>query len=123
MSLRIRALPNARTRDGDPVASAPASTAKHLVKTLVTAVAVVGSAFLFTLPVSSAPASAATLASNDCGLPTQANPGDAFDGSFPNCWVCKGTALWLNSQNPTLHYYCTYNPSNGLTDLHYHRLV
>lgn len=56
--------------------------------------------------------------SNDCGLPTQADPGSYFVGSYSSCWLCIFDAYLYNG-NPYIVYYCTYNPSNGLTDLHY----
>jgi hypothetical protein len=55
---------------------------------------------------------------NDCGLPTQAGPNSVFVGSYSNCWVCQGVATLDNQANPGTTFYCTYNPNNGLTDLH-----
>jgi len=62
--------------------------------------------------------SAVTPAANDCGLPAQADPGSYFVRSYSSCWVCEFVALEANT-DPDIPYYCTYNPSNGLTDLHF----
>lgn len=61
-------------------------------------------------------------ASNDCGLPTFATPGDAFHASYSSCRECRELAFAM-SRNSIFEfkirkYYCTYNPQNDLSDLH-----
>ena len=64
-------------------------------------------------------ASIAAMSGNSCGLPTEANWPGYYDGSYRYCWVCEGVAGWLNYNSWFTYYYCTYNPSTGLTDLHH----
>ena len=58
---------------------------------------------------------------NDCGFPTQADPGSIFVKSYSNCSKCDQTAIGENGiyRGSGRVYYCTYNPSNRLNDLHY----
>jgi len=60
----------------------------------------------------------ATAAPNTCGLPTSAKPGSTFVRSFSTCGTCLVQAT-NDNQGPGPYYYCTYNPSNGLSDEHY----
>ncbi|MEV7965638.1 hypothetical protein AB0O34_06590 [Sphaerisporangium sp. NPDC088356] len=60
----------------------------------------------------------ARVLANSCGLPTQAHPNSVWlPPSFSNCRDCLNRAYVLNTQYG-LKTYCTYNPSNGKTDLH-----
>lgn len=61
----------------------------------------------------------APMSGNSCGLPTHAHWPSYYDGSYSNCWVCLSVAGILNGNYWFPKYYCTYNPSNGLTDLHH----
>ncbi|WP_256863416.1 hypothetical protein [Microbispora sp. GKU 823] len=63
-----------------------------------------------------APASAQVTA-NKCGLPTSARPNSTFIESFYDCNQCKATAAY-DQRTFGGTFYCTYNPSNGLTDEH-----
>jgi hypothetical protein len=64
---------------------------------------------------------ASVAASTPCNEPTSANPGSVYVGSYSNCLQCEALATLWTELNPQLIYYCTYNPSNGLSDLHYDR--
>ncbi|SDM38017.1 hypothetical protein SAMN05421874_1652 [Nonomuraea maritima] len=58
-------------------------------------------------------------AANTCGFPTQATPPSRFIRSYPNCKQCEdeeGVSI------SGYFYYCTYNPSNNLNDLHMYLL-
>lgn len=62
-------------------------------------------------------------ASNRCGFRTSATPGSWWIASFaqPYCDDCPAVAAAYAKANPRNYYYCTYNPSNDLSDLHGHR--
>jgi hypothetical protein len=62
--------------------------------------------------------SAVALTSNGCHLPTSAGSGSGYSGSYSGCVDCSLDAAADTLGGSTV-YYCTYNPSNGLTDLHY----
>lgn len=59
-------------------------------------------------------------AANSCHLPTSAGPGGGYSTSYGDCVQCSFVAAdnTLSISNPYV-WYCTYNPSNGLNDLHY----
>jgi hypothetical protein len=66
----------------------------------------------------SASSAATLLAPNRCNLRTYANPGSIWiPPNFENCYDCLAKAVGLREVNH-LDTYCTYNPSNGKTDLH-----
>lgn len=54
---------------------------------------------------------------NSCGLPTSARPNSSFIESFYYCTDCKKMAAY-DQKTFGGTFYCTYNPSNGLTDEH-----
>jgi len=54
---------------------------------------------------------------NTCNLSTQAVPGSQFWGSFTDCHLCLIVAAG-DSRTYLVTFYCTYNPANGLADLH-----
>lgn len=62
--------------------------------------------------------SAAVPDANDCDLPTQADPGSKYIASYQSCYLCLFWANYYNTFDPFNLYYCTYNPSNDLNDLH-----
>lgn len=82
------------------------------------------SALLVPASVAAAPASASTsgpvtIAANACGLPTHATPPSKFIRSYGNCNTCiRDAAKMTTSDLFGRRYYCTYNPSNDLNDLH-----
>ncbi|WP_157546274.1 hypothetical protein [Microtetraspora fusca] len=68
------------------------------------------------VPLAVAPAPA--FAANTCNFPSQATPPSRFIKSYSNCSDCR-TEAYKRSQNILgFRYYCTYNPSNNLNDLH-----
>ncbi|MEU4405302.1 hypothetical protein AB0F88_12290 [Streptosporangium sp. NPDC023963] len=99
-----------------------------LVKKILTGAALCTAALLVPAAVAtpasaSASASASmsgpvSIAANSCGLPTSARPPSRFIRSWSDCNTCIREAY--KRSNPTLgiRYYCTYNPSNNLNDLH-----
>ncbi|MEV0203420.1 hypothetical protein [Nonomuraea sp. NPDC050691] len=56
---------------------------------------------------------------NDCNLPTHARPGSEFAQSFSSCKAFLVAELYMENGEPWNDYYCTYNPSNNMNDLHY----
>ncbi|WP_143043656.1 hypothetical protein [Nonomuraea jiangxiensis] len=54
---------------------------------------------------------------NACGLPTSARPNSYYIESFWDCNDCKEQASY-DQRTFGGTFYCTYNPSNGLTDEH-----
>lgn len=58
--------------------------------------------------------------SQHCHLPTSAGPGSTYHGSYSSCVDCaaKVHANEFGSNPVSGYWYCTYNPGNGLTDLH-----
>ncbi|MEU9831671.1 hypothetical protein AB0D67_09010 [Streptosporangium sp. NPDC048047] len=94
-----------------------------LTKKIIAAAALRTSAILVPAAIAASPASASasgsvSIRSNGCNLPTQARVPSKFIKSYSNCNTCVSEA-YKRSQNPLgLRYYCTYNPSNNLNDLH-----
>ncbi|MEU8385179.1 hypothetical protein [Streptosporangium sp. NPDC048865] len=62
--------------------------------------------------------SVSTLA-NRCNYPTSARPGSTFVSSWTECTYCHYEELARQAVYPWRDYYCTYNPSNNLNDLHW----
>jgi hypothetical protein len=58
---------------------------------------------------------------NTCDLATQADPGSVYVTFYWDCIQCLKVASNENAiwSVDGYYYYCTYNPSNGHTDLHY----
>ncbi|MEU4537375.1 hypothetical protein AB0G15_21175 [Streptosporangium sp. NPDC023825] len=91
------------------------------------AVAPLLGASLFTAAPASASAAAVTagvsgtvaIMGNDCGFPTSARPNSRFVSSHGNCNDCLRKKTALQYKYSWRYYYCTYNPSNNLNDLHY----
>jgi hypothetical protein len=92
-----------------------------ITKAISFACAITASAVAFltlSIPASAVPQQASHPFANSCNLPTHADPGDGWYASYTDCNQCL---FWANvhSTNHDTHY-CTYNPSNGLTDEHFH---
>jgi hypothetical protein len=70
-------------------------------------------------PGSAAASNPVTIAANSCGLPTSARPPSKYITSYTNCNTCMNESYRRSTNNPFgWRYYCTYNPSNNLNDLH-----
>ncbi|MEV4109953.1 hypothetical protein [Nonomuraea sp. NPDC049695] len=78
-----------------------------------------GLSYASTASTSSSSETSTLLAPNRCHLRTEANPNSVWvPPNFESCYDCLNRAAYLHSQTG-IDYYCTYNPSNGKTDLHY----
>ncbi|MGS2647076.1 hypothetical protein [Streptosporangium sp. LJ11] len=62
--------------------------------------------------------SASTMA-NTCNFPTSARPGSRWVESWTNCKTCQVSEVQWQITYPWRDYYCTYNPSNNMNDLHW----
>ncbi|MEV0968432.1 hypothetical protein [Microtetraspora glauca] len=85
-----------------------------LARKVFAAATLCASAFVVPIVVAPAPAFAA----NTCRLPTQATPPSRFIKSYSNCNTCVSEAYKKSQNILGFRYYCTYNPSNNLNDLH-----
>ncbi|MET9069906.1 hypothetical protein [Streptosporangium sandarakinum] len=101
---------------------------RMLAGSALAATTLLGAHALTAAPASASVSAAATAAgasgsmsilSNSCGYPTSARPGSTFVRSYSNCKSCRTAELALEYQYSWRNYYCTYNPSNDLNDLHY----
>lgn len=55
-----------------------------------------------------------------CALPREAGPGSGYSRNYTYCQDCLLVAVDNDYNNRGSHFwYCTYNPNNGMTDLHY----
>ncbi|MFC5824203.1 hypothetical protein [Nonomuraea insulae] len=65
----------------------------------------------------------AALLANNCGFRTSAYPNSYWVASIADsqCRDCPQWAQAYEILNPSRDYYCTYNPSNRLVDLHWRR--
>ncbi|MEU9834486.1 hypothetical protein AB0D67_23405 [Streptosporangium sp. NPDC048047] len=93
-----------------------------LTGSALAAVTLLGAHTFTTVPASAsvtdASGSASTLG-NSCNYPTSARPNSTYVSSYSNCKTCRANEFALEYNYWWRDYYCTYNPSNNLNDLHY----
>lgn len=101
---------------------------RKLAGSTLAATALLGACFFTATPASaSVSATAATadvsgtvsIMANGCNYPTSARPGSTYVSSWSNCRTCQEEEYWNQATRPWRDYYCTYNPSNNLNDLHW----